>query len=208
MTDVSAQLAQQTPPSHDNPDELFDLVDREDRVIGVVRRGEAHGNPALLHRSVQALVFNAAGELLLQRRSPAKDLFPGYWCASASGHVDRGEEYAAAAARELHEELGVTLDASDLMYLGKTLVVSEPETEITAVFLTRADGPFVFHPTETVGGAFYALATIAADRAAGVAGALPLTPALLAALDLLMTQHRAVSSRFLSAMCPDMDFPL
>ncbi|MEO7002127.1 MAG: NUDIX domain-containing protein [Ktedonobacterales bacterium] len=174
------------PPGQDNPDELFDLVDREDQVIGVVRRGEAHGHPALIHRSVQVLVFNAKGELLLQRRSQRKDLFPGYWCASASGHVDRGEDYATAAARELHEELGIARATSDLAWLGKTLVVSEPETEITTVFLAHADGPFTFHPTETAGGAFSPLAVIAAGRAEGPSGSLPMTPALLAALDLLL----------------------
>lgn len=193
LKDSEAEQTQTFHMAHDNPDELFDLVDREDRVIGVVRRGEAHGNPALIHRSVQTLVFNAAGELLLQRRSQRKDLFPGYYCASASGHVDRGEEYAAAAARELREELGIALPASDLTYLGKTLVVSEPETEITAVFLAHAEGPFTFHPTETAGGAFFPLTTIRATLAAGADGpsaalpALPMTPALLAALDLLAT---------------------
>lgn len=183
--------ARDTQQAHDNPDELFDLVDREDRVIGIVRRGEAHGNPALIHRSVQVLVFNAAGKLLLQRRSQRKDLFPGYYCASASGHVDRGEEYASAALREAYEELGITLPASDLALIGKTLVVSEPETEITTVFLAHADGPFNYHPTETEGGMFFPVEAISAGRADG---SLLMTPALLAALDLLFAQKHAATN--------------
>ena len=97
----------------DDPDEMFDLVDLDDHVIGQVRRGEAHRNPALIHRSVQVLVFTHAGQMLLQRRSASKDLFPGYYCASASGHVASGEHYATTAERELIEELGISTRALD-----------------------------------------------------------------------------------------------
>jgi isopentenyldiphosphate isomerase len=163
----------------DDPDELFDLVDLDDRVIGQVRRGDAHRDPALVHRSVQILVFASDGRLLLQRRSAAKDLFPGYWCASASGHVLRGEEYATTAERETREELGVS---PRLRYVGKTIIRSEPETEITALFLACHDGPFVFSPDETDGGAFFTLDELRARRANRSA---PLTPAAEAALDAL-----------------------
>jgi isopentenyldiphosphate isomerase len=164
----------------DDPSELFDLVDLADRVVGRVRRGEAHRDPALIHRSVQILVLDRDGRVLLQRRSRAKDLFPGYYCASASGHVMSGDDYAATARRELAEELGV---AARLRFVGKALVRSEPETEFTALFLARHDGPFAFSPTETDGGAFFALAELRAARAAAGDGALPLTPAALVALD-------------------------
>jgi isopentenyldiphosphate isomerase len=161
----------------DDPDELFDLVDLDDRVIGQVRRGDAHGNPALVHRSVQILVFASDGRVLLQRRSEVKDLFPGYWCASASGHVGSAEDYAATAAREVEEELGV---APRLRYLGKSVVRSEPETEITALFVARCDGPFAFSPVETDGGAFFTLDELRARRGAH---SLPLTPAAEVALE-------------------------
>src|SRR5579885_888880 len=126
------------PDTLDNPNELFDLVDRDDLVIGQVRRGDAHRNPALIHRSVQILVFDSAGRVLLQRRSQAKDLFPGYYCASASGHVASGEDYITTAQREIAEELGV---APELTFVGNALVRSEPETELTALFVARCDGP-------------------------------------------------------------------
>ncbi|HKV86090.1 MAG TPA: NUDIX domain-containing protein [Ktedonobacterales bacterium] len=161
----------------DNPDELFDLVDLDDRVIGVVRRGDAHRNPALIHRSVQALIFSTDGRLLLQKRSARKDLFPGYYCASASGHVDAGEDYATTATREIREELGVELR---VVPFAKTLVRSACETEITAMFVGECDGPFTFHLGETDGGEFMSLGAIRQRRDAGT---LPMTPALLAALD-------------------------
>lgn len=175
----------------DDPDELFDLIDRDDHVIGTVRRGDAHRDRALVHRSVQVLVFNSAGQLLLQRRSRTKDLFPGYYCASASGHVARGDAYAATAEREVAEELGADLR---LTYFGKTLVASAYETEMTALFLARGDGPFRFHPIETDGGEFLRLEEVDRARASG---ALPMTPALLAALDAL---HDATRTQTLDSL--------
>lgn len=164
-------------PSSDNPDEIFDLVDERDKVIGSVRRGDAHHDPSLLHRSVQVLVFNDQGEVLLQRRSPHKDLFPNYYCASASGHLNQGEDYAEAAEREAREELGVALD---LTQIGKVLLRTPRETEMTAIFVAQHEGPFTFSPTETRGGDFF---TLAALRAGFADGTVPMTPALLAALD-------------------------
>jgi isopentenyldiphosphate isomerase len=166
--------------SLDNPDEVFDLVDLDDRVIGQVRRGDAHRNPALIHRSVQILVFASDGRLLLQRRSVTKDLFPSYYCASASGHVASGENYEDTAQRELVEELGIT---APLTYIGKALIQSEPETEITALYATISDGPYQFHPTETEGGSLFALREVWDGVAVGN---LPITPALRVALDELM----------------------
>lgn len=169
-------LSERSAPSSDNPNEIFDLIDADDHVIGRVRRGDAHSNPSLLHRSVQVLIFSSESRLLLQHRSESKDLFPGYYSASASGHVDSGEDYASAASRETREELGVS---PPLTYLGKTLVHSEKETEMTALFVARSDGPFHFHPTETQGGAFFSLEQVQEGQ---ISGGLPMTPALLAAL--------------------------
>lgn len=157
--------------STDDPDELFDLVNEADEVIGTVRRGQAHSDPRLLHRSVQVLVFDTRGRLFLQRRSRHKDLFAGYWCASASGHVAAGESYALTAERELLEELGIS---APLREIGKITVRSEQETEIAVVFTSHSDGPFTCHPVETDGGAF----VTARELAEGIKDRrLPLTPA-------------------------------
>lgn len=180
--DPFAPIPRDTRQTTDDPNELFDRVDLDDHVIGRVRRGDAHGNPALIHRSVQILVFGSDNRVLLQRRSAAKDLFPGYYCASASGHVASGEGYAATAQRELAEELGIV---SPLTFFGKTLIQSEPETEMTALYVTRSDGPFHFHPTETDGGAFFSISDLW-DGA--VTDSIPMTPALRVAIAELMRQ--------------------
>jgi isopentenyldiphosphate isomerase len=89
-------------------DELLPVVDDNDVVQGVRRRGDIHAL-GLPHRAVHVLVFDAQGRLFLQLRSNNKDTHPGKWTTSACGHVDPDEDYAEAASRELQEELGLEL---------------------------------------------------------------------------------------------------
>jgi len=91
-------------------EEIFDVVDPNDQVIGQQSRSEVH-RLGLRHRAIHLLVFNAKGELFLQKRSMKKDCFPGTWDSSVSGHVDTGEEYDACALREPREEIGLELAA-------------------------------------------------------------------------------------------------
>src|SRR5437773_10117857 len=88
------------------PEEIFDVVNEHDEVIGQKPRSEIH-RLKLNHRAVHVLVFNSRGELFLQKRSMKKDCFPGVWDSSASGHLASGESYDACAVRELREEIGL-----------------------------------------------------------------------------------------------------
>ena len=101
-------------------EEIFDVVDADDRVIDQQPRSEVH-RLGLRHRAIHLLVFNAAGELFLQKRSMKKDCFPGTWDSSASGHVDSGESYDACALREPPEELGLELELKAPLGLAREL---------------------------------------------------------------------------------------
>ena len=90
-------------------EELLDVVDINDQVIDVKKRGEIHAL-GLMHRAVHVLVFNPQGALFLQKRSMRKDENPGQWDTSCAGHVDSGETYLNCAIRELEEELGIVVD--------------------------------------------------------------------------------------------------
>lgn len=95
------------PAAAQNGAELFDVVDADDRVVDRQPRDVVHVNN-LRHRAVHMVLFNSAGEILLQKRSLWKDRNAGLWDSAAAGHVEAGETYAAAAARELNEEIGVS----------------------------------------------------------------------------------------------------
>jgi len=118
------------PDTTNSPDELLDLVDAEDRVIGTVRKGDTERNPELVHREV-AILLHRGGELLWQLRSPAKTVAPLTWDLACAGHVGAGDEPASAARRELLEELGVEVE---LRALERRLVRQPSETYFAYVF--------------------------------------------------------------------------
>ena len=68
-------------------------------------------SPTLL--VVAAALADADGRVLLQRRPPGKAM-AGLW-EFPGGKVEPDERPEAALARELHEELGVEIDAADLV---------------------------------------------------------------------------------------------
>ena len=89
-------------------EEWFDVVNERDEVVRRATRRDVHAT-GLWHRAVHVMVFDGAQRLLLQKRSMLKDLSPGLWDSSCSGHLDAGEDYDTAAGRELGEEIGIRL---------------------------------------------------------------------------------------------------
>lgn len=136
----------------DNQNEVFDIVDTNDCVIGHDTRGRVHADKSLIHRSVYIAVFNSKGELFMQQRSSTKDKDPLFWDISVGGHVLSGDSYKKTAERELNEELGIH---TSLTYVTKYFASLPSETEIVSLFTTQSNGPFVLHPQEIQGGRFF-----------------------------------------------------
>ena len=106
---IELTRAYDTHPLKDNAqrdDELFDVVDENDAVTGTATRKAVH-EQKLIHRAIHVFVFNKKGDLFLQKRSTLKDVNPGVWDSSVSGHLDSGEDYLSAALREVEEEMGI-----------------------------------------------------------------------------------------------------
>lgn len=151
----------------DNQNEIFDIVNEKDEVIGQAARGEVHKNKNLIHRSVGVIVFDKKGRVFLQQRSATKDTDPLKWTISASGHVLSGDSYEETALRELKEELGLNLYKGTPCYarspLEKAFIESvckyicrEPnETEMQMLFKGYSDGPFKLHLEEIIQGKFF-----------------------------------------------------
>lgn len=135
------------------PEEIFDVVNARDEVIGRRPRSEVH-RLGLMHRAVHILVYNARGEVFLQKRSMTKDRQPGLWDSSASGHVDSGEDYDSSAVRELGEELGLKV-AFVPQRLFKLAACSETDQEHVWVYRCAAEGPFRLHPDEIETGGWF-----------------------------------------------------
>ncbi len=152
------------------------MVDDNDRPLGTAPRGRVHAQ-GLKHRAVHVLLFDPRGRLYLQKRAPGKDTHPGKWTSSASGHVDPGESYPAAAQRELAEELCLHLKLHEV---GKLPASPQTENEFTAVYRAVSDLPPRPNPAEISQGRFFEPASarrLAGDPAQGC-------PSLKAVLDL------------------------
>ncbi len=92
-----------------HPDELLDIVDEDDQVVGRASRRDVHA-AGHLHRAVHLFLVDNRKRILLQRRSDAKADWPGCWDSSASGHVVSGQGYDEAMVREAEEEIGYRCD--------------------------------------------------------------------------------------------------
>jgi isopentenyldiphosphate isomerase len=174
-------------------EELFDVVNDRDEVIGRRPRREVH-RLGLKHRAVHVLVFNRRGELFLQRRALTKDSAPGKWDSSASGHLAPGESYDAAAVREVAEELGVRLNRPPVR-LFKIAACPATGQEFVWVYRAEAEGPFTLHPGEIAGGGWFAPAQVTrwlAERPEDFAGTVPL----------IWERYRALQARRAAAPPP------
>ncbi|HLX96041.1 MAG TPA: NUDIX domain-containing protein [Verrucomicrobiae bacterium] len=136
------------------PEEIFDVVNERDEVVGQNTRREVHAC-GLLHRAIHVLVFNTRGEIFLQKRSITKDREPGKWDSSSSGHVDSGEDYDACAIRELREELGLAVQKTpERMF--KIDACTGTDQEFVWIYRCAAEGPFRLHPDEIECGEWFA----------------------------------------------------
>ena len=153
-------------------DEIFDVVNERDEVVGRNTRREVH-RLGLMHRAVHVLVFHPRGELFLQKRSMQKDRQPGLWDSSASGHLNAGEDYDACAVRELHEELGLQV-AQPPQRLFKIAAGPETDQEHVWIYRCQSEGPFTLHPDEIERGDWFSpehLSRWLAERPQDFAGA-------------------------------------
>lgn len=141
-------------------DEIFDVVDENDQVTSQATRAAVHAQK-LTHRAIHVFVTNKHGDLLLQKRSLLKDNCPGLWDSSVSGHLDAGEDYTAAAIRELEEEMGISV-SGDLEEVTKISPCANTGWEFVKLFRTQHDGNLRFPSAEIDAAVWFPLIEIEA----------------------------------------------
>jgi 8-oxo-dGTP pyrophosphatase MutT (NUDIX family) len=131
-------------------DELVDIVDEFDHVVDSVPRRVMRAE-RLRHRAVFIAVVDGMGRLLVHRRSPAKDVWPGWCDIAVGGVVGAGETYLEAAHRELAEEIGVTNETLAELDLGESRPYDDDQVSLLArCYLVTSEGPFTFDDGEVV----------------------------------------------------------
>jgi len=128
----------------DGSEERFDVLDEQGRPTGETKPRSAVHRDGDWHRAVHVWIVDADDRVLLQRRSPAKDLAGGKIDVTVGGHLRAGEAWPNAL-REVEEEIGVPVDVMDVHALGT--VVSERiyphavDRELQEVFAMRRGAP-------------------------------------------------------------------
>mgnify|MGYP001810069899 CR=1 FL=1 len=141
------------------------LVDQEDHVLGAAGKLDVHQD-GQLHRAFSILVFNADGELLLQRRADGKYHFATRWSNTCCGHPRPDEPTEAAAARRLQEEFGIRVpltERTQLVYRAEDQGSGLIEHEFLHIFHGRYAGDP--HPDPSEIGAWRWMAVPAIRRA-------------------------------------------
>jgi HAD superfamily hydrolase (TIGR01549 family) len=134
--------------------EYIAVVDENDKVVGKAAVPEIL-EKALLHRSANVMVFNSKGELFVHKRNRNLGLYPGMHDVKFGGMVNYGEDYEAAALRELKEEAGIKNVKLKLLFAMKTR--SEKNNCNRKVFSCVYDGKLRLQEKEVESGKFMAV---------------------------------------------------
>ncbi len=117
------------------------LVDESDNELGFLDKQKCHDGEGILHRAFSLFVFNAYGELLLQKRSAEKRLWPLFWSNSCCSHPRKGDSMEVATRRRLQEELGIEASLEYVYKFSYRAQFGEhgSENELCSVYLGKTD---------------------------------------------------------------------
>ena len=94
--------------------ELVDLYDENRVPLGLTAERHCPKGTNEYRMVVHVCVFDSRGRLLIQKRTEEKRVWPSRWDVSVGGGVDAGETSRQGAEREFREELGYSLNLTDL----------------------------------------------------------------------------------------------
>lgn len=134
--------------------ELVDVVDRDDRVVGVATRAEIRARN-LWHRACYIVALDGEGRVFVHLRTPTKDIFPSHYDLVVGGVLASGEDYRAGAEREVREELGV--EPEDLSRVGKIRYEDDSNRVVGEIFDCRVTPPLRLQREEVVSGEWLSL---------------------------------------------------
>ncbi|MFG2829375.1 NUDIX hydrolase [Streptomyces sp. NPDC048434] len=135
-----------------NADEILDVVDEDDQVVGQAPRGEAYAR-RMRTRCAFVLARDDRDRIFVHRRTPQKLVFPSHYDMFVGGVVGAGETYDQAALREAEEELGVQgLEPPQPLF--KFLYETAEHTWWSAVYQVRCTLPVAPQESEIEWSAF------------------------------------------------------
>ncbi|WP_240192217.1 isopentenyl-diphosphate Delta-isomerase [Glycomyces sp. YM15] len=130
------------------------LLNDTGQPIGAVPKSTVHSRSTPLHLAFSCHVADAAGSVLVTRRSLAKATWPGVWTNSFCGHPRPGEPVERALIRHAAHELGMHIAAitpviPDFRYAAVD-ANGIMENEVCPIYTAIAGGPVRPDPAEVM----------------------------------------------------------
>jgi isopentenyldiphosphate isomerase len=132
-------------------DELLDIVNRSDEVIGTINRMDY---ATLIKedlgyiRAADLFILNGKGEMYVPTRTAGKTIAPNGYDYSVGGHVGAGEDYLSTIIREAEEELNLAITPENVELVDKTIL--DDIKYIRYLYLYRSDDTPEFNPHDFV----------------------------------------------------------
>jgi len=112
--------------------EYLDIYDEFGKYIGKELRDVVH-EKALWHKTVHCWLYDALGNVFFQIRKDTNTLY-----TTASGHLKAGETIEAGFEREIREEIGISIDASEAELVVIHSFVMDQKKKDGSMFRDRA----------------------------------------------------------------------
>lgn len=120
-------------------EEILDLVDENDNVIGSKSRAEIYAEGLNNFRVVNVFIINSQGKIWIPRRAANKRIFPLGLDMSMGGHVESGESYEQAFKRESEEELNLKTETTPYSLLGHLTPSKDGVSAFMNVYEIKSD---------------------------------------------------------------------
>lgn len=118
------------------------LVNKKGKVIGYEDKKKCHLGYGILHRAFSIYVLNNKNQLLIQKRSDLKMLWPLHWSNTCCSHPLKGLNYQRTLKKRLKEEMGFTcsLRVIDKLYYQANYKKVGAEHELCDIVIGRYNG--------------------------------------------------------------------
>jgi isopentenyl-diphosphate delta-isomerase len=129
-------------------EELLDLVDYNDKVIGMDTRKNIYKNKLSNFRTINAFIIRDNGDVWIPTRSNNKELWPNSYDTSIGGHVKAGESYQKALLREASEETSLDLNKVAYYLLAKLIPPIHHVSSFMHLYVVRYNQKIIYNREE------------------------------------------------------------
>jgi len=112
--------------------EYLDIYDEQGNFLGKEERSIVHRD-ALWHKTIHCWLYDKNGNAFFQIRKDEGTLY-----TTASGHLQAGESLEEGFHREIEEEIGISIDSHDAVFVEMVPFVMDREKKDGTLFRDRA----------------------------------------------------------------------